>query len=77
MALELRVDPDRVDAYEGYTGIFVRALGTDDKWGNADIAQLDRKSLIEWLRKEGEKDTLAEKIVLVLLGHSPVDNPYE
>lgn len=70
MALELRVDPSRADAYEGYTGIFVRALGVDEKWGNADIAQLNRISLIAWLRKNGEKESsLAERIVLHLLGH--------
>lgn len=69
----LKVDPARVDSEEWvFTGVMVRALGVDGKWGNADIAQLDKESLVAWLRHTNEQvNTLAERTILVLLGHNP------
>lgn len=70
--LELKVDPDRANEEYEFTRVYVRALGVDGKWGNADIAQLDKESLIKWLRHTNEtENTLAERTVLVLLGHNP------
>jgi len=48
------------------TGIYVRAFGPDGKPGSFDIAELDRQSVLDWLRTRPE---LAERTVLLLLGH--------
>jgi hypothetical protein len=50
------------------TGILVRARMSDDTWGNADIAELDRISLMRWLRSRGGTNLWAENTVLQLLG---------
>ncbi len=60
----LRVDTDREGQTE--TGIFVRAI-RGDRWVSADIADLDRASLIAWLRSEKQ---IAMNTVLALLGHT-------
>ena len=63
----LHIDPARKGQF-GETGIFVRALdGT--AWVSADIADLDRESLIEWLRSRGGDNPWAEGVVAILLGH--------
>lgn len=51
------------------TGIFVRAKDPNGQWVNADIWQLDRDSLIEWLRSRGGDNPWAEQVVCLLLGH--------
>lgn len=49
------------------TGIYVRAKDPEDGcWGAHDLAELDRASLLEWLRTEPGR---AEQVVLVLLEH--------
>jgi hypothetical protein len=67
----LRVDADRGSInrdLHGHTGIYVRAMGLDGKWGSYDIAELDRRSLLAWAK---EKDRLwLENLILVLLGHN-------
>lgn len=63
---ELTVDPYRTGAPE--TGIYVRAKD-GDKWGSHDIAHLDAKSLLAWLRSRGGNNQWAENTVGVLLGH--------
>lgn len=66
---ELTADLTRVQVVQFQTGIFVRAK-IEGKWANVDIGQLTRDSLLAWLRTDGVPDTLAEKAVLILLGHS-------
>lgn len=51
----------------GSTGIFVRAQDQTGKWGAYDIAELERESLLAWLRKDTD---LAERVVLALLEHA-------
>lgn len=38
--------PDHADT----TGIYVRAVGLNGRWGSHDIAELDAPSLLAWLR---------------------------
>jgi len=59
----LKVDAARA-GLNGSTGIYVRALGIDGHWVNADIAELDKPSLVEWLRS---REDVAER---ALLGHT-------
>ena len=60
-------DPER----HGSTGIHVRGK-RGESWDAIDIAQLDRDSLIRWLRSRGD-DRLAVGTVLVLLFHATLD----
>jgi hypothetical protein len=62
----LKVDPDRLlfDRLGG-TGVYVRAKN-GETWVNADVAELDRESLLEWLRAS---PTRAEEMVLIMMGH--------
>ena len=65
--MNLHIDPARRFKF-GVTGILVRALdGT--VWVSADIADLDRESLREWLRSRGGDNPWAEEVVAMLLGH--------
>lgn len=68
---ELVADPIRAAGLYNPTGIFVR-VRTPDGWGNADIAQLDRGSLIRFLRSRGGENLWAENTVLAILGHVQV-----
>lgn len=70
----LLVDPERAMVYERATGILVRAR-LDDRFGNWDIAQLDRASLLAWLQSRGGENAWAENTVLVLLGHEQETQP--
>lgn len=67
---ELTPDPDRIanPNYHGLTGIFVRAKHAG-KWGNFDIAELDRASLLSWLRSRGGDNRWAEETVGIILGY--------
>ncbi len=59
-----RVDPERHG--EGYsTGIYIRAQ-LAGKWGNHDLAVLDRDSVLRWLTRS---DELPTNTVLAILGH--------
>jgi hypothetical protein len=62
---ELVVDPDRPVIG---TGIYVRAK-EGDRFVNADIAQLDKASMLEWLRSRGGANEWAENVVGILLGY--------
>ena len=64
---DLQVDPARTELHEA-TGIYVRAQ-RDGKWVNADIAELDKASLNQWLRSRGGDNPWAESVVEILLGH--------
>jgi hypothetical protein len=68
---DLRVDPDRGSIncdLHGHTGIYIRAIGLDGKWGSYDIAELDRASLLSWVK--GKDRLWLENLVLVMLGHN-------
>jgi len=74
-----RTDPERQHLHEA-TGIYVRAK-VGERWGNADIAELDADSLYRWLRSRGGDNPWAESTVLALLGHDhtviPPEKPAE
>ena len=66
---DLHTDPAREDHNpDSYlTGIYVRAIRSDGKWGNADIAELNRESLDAWLRSRDSIDWPIG-VVMILLG---------
>jgi len=68
MTTEYKIDPERFTFYNQSTGIFVRVL-YNGKWINADIAILDKASLLAWLRSRGGENEWAENTVGILLGH--------
>jgi hypothetical protein len=71
----MKTDPNRQnEQMHGLTGIFVRAVGTDEKWGSYDLAELDAKSLTQWLMRDGGSNLLAENTVRVMLGHEQVNH---
>lgn len=58
---------------ESTTGIYVRALdGT--RWVSCDICELDKASLLEWLKSRGGDNPWAEDVVGILLGHGHFHN---
>ena len=67
---DLRVSSDRMALRE--SGVPVRAIGLDGKWGSHDIAHLDRNSLHKWLRSRGGKNLWAENVVFILLNHNMI-----
>lgn len=68
--MELKIDPQRQrTAEESLTGIFVRAQDSEGKWGNADIAELDRPSYEEFCKSRGEVSQWAMSILFHLMGH--------
>lgn len=68
--MNLKVDPNRIE--NSYTtGIPIRAEH-DGEYVTADIGNLDKESLFNWLRSRDGKNLLAENVVLVLLGHLPI-----
>ncbi len=72
--MNLRIDPERRDL-PGETGIFVRAQSQDGSWTSADILQLTRESLIEWLASRDAHGSdvggaWRDSVVLTLLGYN-------
>jgi len=69
--MELKINAERWNNrdMESVTGIYIRAMTPGGKWDNADLAQLDRESIIEWTksRENGALNTL-----LILLGYDQV-----
>jgi hypothetical protein len=64
------IDPKRaIEFADANTGIHLRAKDQDGKWLAADIATLDKESLIAWLRSRGGDNQWAEDVVGILLGH--------
>lgn len=57
------------------TGILVDAIGTDGMVGMYDIAELNKRSLNAYMRKDGGRNPVAERIVLMLLGHKTPTPP--
>lgn len=66
--MDLKVDPARLEADDA-TGVYIRAQSPDGKWGSYDMAQLDKSSLLTWLRSRGGDNPWAEDVVGILLGH--------
>lgn len=54
--------------FHGATGIYVRAQ-CDGKWDSFDIAELDKASLLEFLKSRGGDNAWAEDTVGILLNH--------
>lgn len=67
--IDLQVDETRLGF--GPTGIFVRAKNSEGRWDSVDIAELDKESLLVWLKSRGGDNPWAESTVLILLGHTP------
>lgn len=66
--MDIKQDSERIDLPS--TGIYVRALSPEGKWLSADIATLERASLMTWLRSRGGENAWAEEVVARLLGHA-------
>ena len=74
--MNLQTDPNREgDQMHGLTGVFIRAKGRDGKWGAFDMAELDSRSLTEWLKRDGGDNLLAENCVRIMLGHVTEKEP--
>jgi len=69
--MDLVTDPDRWHKHgtSNITGIFIRAKNPDGEWVSADIAVLDKPSLLRWLKSRGGENRWAEDVVGILLGH--------
>jgi hypothetical protein len=71
--VELRVDREReARAAAGKlpkTNVYVAARRWDGEFVKADIIELDKASLLHWLRSRGGENVFAENLVLLLLGH--------
>lgn len=63
--MELKVDPAR-ERWADETGVVVRAK-RGERWGNYDVAHLDKASMLEWLRSRGGKNEWAENFIGQLL----------
>lgn len=72
--MKLKTSPEREGeaCLHGLTGIFVRAVGKDGKWGAYDIAELDAESLTAWLKRDGGDNPWAENTVRILLNHPQI-----
>lgn len=68
--IEYKTAPEREGDENKVTGIGVRAKFSDGKFGNADIAQLDKGSLVAWLKSRGGDNPWAEGVVVMLMGWS-------
>jgi hypothetical protein len=67
---ELRIDMKRITkSVWTVPAILVRAKNEHGHFQTCDISDLDRESLLTWLRSRGGSNALAEATVLILLGH--------
>ncbi len=73
--MELKVDRARYSNRRALTGILVRAMGLNDKYISVDIADLDKASLLIWLKSRGGDNKWAEDCVGILLGHGALHDP--
>jgi len=64
----LYVDQGRYKQY-GETGIYVRAFVENGECISCDIADLEKESLLVWLKKNNGENRVAEDVVGILLGH--------
>lgn len=68
--MNLKIDPTRrLQDGEHGTGIYVRALSQGSMYTSCDIRELDKESLLEWLKSRGGDNQVAEDVVGILLGH--------
>jgi hypothetical protein len=51
------------------TGIYIRAKTPSGNYDTGDIAQLDKKSLLSWLKSRGGDNAWAEDCVGIILGY--------
>lgn len=75
--MDLTTDPKRKIAHDMdpyATGIYVRAK-SGEKFESVDIGELDKRSLLEWLRSRGGENRWAEDTVGILLGHGHLHEP--
>lgn len=49
------------------TGVMVRAIGPDGRWGDYDIFVLEAESLKEWVRSRGDVSEWAMGLIFILL----------
>ena len=63
----MKIDENRKGKF-GETGIFVRAKD-GDRWTSVDIADLEKDSLLEWLKSRGGDNRWAEDVCGILMGH--------
>jgi hypothetical protein len=66
---ELKVDDARRNKYDDSSGLYVRALGTDGRWGTFDMAQLDRTSFLAFLQREQELTPWMRSIMFGLFNY--------
>lgn len=67
--IDLRTTDSREQFCHGSTGVYIRAIGQDGRWGTYDIAELDRDSLVAFVRSRGSVSTFALHLVLIWLGY--------
>jgi hypothetical protein len=65
--VSLTIDPSRHGVMPE-TGIFIRAKTDAGRWVTCDISELDKSSLLSWLRSRGGDNVWAENVVGILLG---------
>jgi hypothetical protein len=67
---ELRMNPKRIAKNRWIVlEILVRAKNEHGHFQNCDIGDLDRESLLSWLRSRGGSNPWAEQTILILLGY--------
>jgi len=73
----LKTAPGRegVGGFDGSTGIYIRAIGLDGRFGSFDIAELDAPSLLAFLRSRGGDNRWAEDCCGIILGHGHLHLP--
>lgn len=62
------IDPERM-AYDGSTGIYVRAVHPDGKWDSVDMATLTKESFKTFIESRGPVSEWAMSILFALMGH--------
>jgi len=63
----MKADPMRIGSHEYDTGFFVRI--DDPTIMTIDVGELDRDSLVEWLRSRGEVSDWCMSFILRIMGH--------
>lgn len=61
----MKIDPERLNKWE--VGIPIRAQDPrNERWGTYDVGELDKESLIEWLKDRDIKDVIG---IILQHGH--------
>jgi hypothetical protein len=66
--LKLLIDKER-KKLPTYTGIYVRAMDEDGQVMTCEIEELDKESLISWIRSRGPVSNWAVETLLVVMGY--------